>query len=62
MEHVILILLMKISEVFYHHPIQPIPHFMVVSVERLIEHLIYFISITPEILIKQILVSYHFLS
>jgi hypothetical protein len=62
MEHVILILLMKISKVFYHHPIQPIPHFMVVSVERLIEHLIYFISITPEILIKQILVSYHFLS
>ena len=62
MEHVISILLMKISKVFYHHPIQPIPHFMVVSVERLIEHLIYFISITPEILIKQILVSYHFLS
>jgi hypothetical protein len=62
MEHVILILLMKISKVFYHHQIQPIPHFMVVSVERLIEHLIYFISITPEILIKQILVSYHFLS
>ena len=62
MEHVILILLMKISKVFYHHPIQPIPHVMVVSVERLIEHLIYFISITPEILIKQILVSYHFLS